>query len=78
MSEYTENSNWNVDFTKNPRIQHQGYNFGKRTTKRKTSLGLDYDLGQILDQLCENNGRSINKNFNHYFRLGLRVEGFGV
>jgi len=30
-----------------PRIQKDGYNFGKQTIKRKTSISLDPDIGSI-------------------------------
>ena len=51
--EYTSQDKWKVDWSKKQRIQHKGYNFGKLTTKRKTSISLDPDVGSHLDKLKE-------------------------
>ena len=42
-----------MDFTETPRIQKDGYNFGKQTYRRKTSITLEPDIGEHLDKLKE-------------------------
>ena len=41
------NNKENMDFTETSRVQKDGYNFGKQTIKRKTSISLDPDIGSI-------------------------------
>ena len=74
--DYTQNNEWNVDFSKKQRIQHKGYNFGKLTTKRKTSISLDPDVGSHLDKLKEEKnlflGSIINQSLRNYFQLQIQ------
>ena len=59
-----------------PRIQKDGWNYGKQTVKRKTSIHLDEDVGKHLDQLKENSGkyigRIINDSLRNYFNLQIK------
>ena len=75
MSSYTEGNEWNVDWSKKPRIQRQGWNIGKQTIKRKTSISLDPDVGEHLDRLKEQKGlflgSIINQSLRNYFQLGF-------
>ena len=74
--DYTSQDKWNVDWSKKQRIQHKGYNFGKLTTKRKTSISLDPDVGSHLDKLKEEKGlflgSIINQSLRNYFQLEVR------
>ena len=69
------NNQENMDFTETPRIQKDGYNFGKQTIKRKTSISLDPDIGFHLDKLKEEKnlflGSIINQSLRNYFQLGF-------
>ena len=69
------NNKENMDFTETPRIQKDGYNFGKQTIKRKTSISLDPDIGSHLDKLKEEKnlflGSIINQSLRNYFQLGF-------
>ena len=69
------NNQENMDFTETPRIQKDGYNFGKKTIKRKTSISLDPDIGSHLDKLKEEKnlflGSIINQSLRNYFQLGF-------
>ena len=69
------NNKKNMDFTETPRIQKDGYNFGKQTIKRKTSISLDPDIGSHLDKLKEEKnlflGSIINQSLRNYFQLGF-------
>ena len=65
-----------MDFTtETPRIQKDGWNFGKQTIKRKTSISLDPDIGSHLDKLKEEKnlflGSIINQSLRNYFQLGF-------
>ena len=64
-----------MDFSDTPRIQKDGYNFGKQTIKRKTSISLDPDVGSHLDKLKEEKnlflGSIINQSLRNYFQLGF-------
>ena len=75
MSSYTEGNEWNVDWSKKPRIQKSGWNIGKQTIKRKTSISLDPDVGEHLDRLKEQKGlflgSIINQSLRNYFQLGF-------
>ena len=35
-----------MDFSDTPRIQKDGWNYGKQTIKKKTSITLDEDIGE--------------------------------
>ena len=66
-----------MDFTEDtPRIQKDGYNFGKQTIKRKTSISLDPDIGSHLDKLKEEKnlflGSIINQSLRNYFQLQIQ------
>ena len=58
-----------------PRIQKDGWNYGKQTIKKKTSITLDEDIGEHLEQLKEEKGlflgSIINQSLRNYFQLGF-------
>ena len=65
-----------MDFTDDtPRIQKDGWNYGKQTIKKKTSITLDEDIGEHLEQLKEQKGlftsSIINQSLRNYFQLGF-------
>ena len=65
-----------MDFTdETPRIQKDGWNYGKQTIKKKTSITLDEDIGEHLEQLKEEKGlflgSIINQSLRNYFQLGF-------
>jgi len=65
-----------MDFTDDkPRIQKDGYNFGKQTYRRKTSITLEPDIGEHLDKLKEEKNcflsSIINQSLRNYFQLGF-------
>jgi len=64
-----------MDFTETPRIQRDGWNYGKQTIKKKTSITLDEDIGEHLEQLKEEKGlflgSIINQSLRNYFQLGF-------
>ena len=65
-----------MDFTEDtPRIQQDGWNYGKQTIKKKTSITLDEDIGEHLEQLKEEKGlflgSIINQSLRNYFQLGF-------
>ena len=65
-----------MDFTDDkPRIQKDGWNYGKQTIKKKTSITLDEDIGEHLEQLKEEKGMFlgsiINQSLRNYFQLGF-------
>ena len=65
-----------MDFTDDkPRIQKDGWNYGKQTIKKKTSITLDEDVGEHLERLKEQKGlflgSIINQSLRNYFQLGF-------
>ena len=65
-----------MDFTDDkPRIQKDGWNYGKQTIKKKTSITLDEDIGEHLERLKEEKGlflgSIINQSLRNYFQLGF-------
>ena len=65
-----------MDFTdEKPRIQKDGWNYGKQTIKKKTSITLDEDIGEHLERLKEQKGlfmgSIINQSLRNYFQLGF-------
>ena len=65
-----------MDFTDDiPRIHKDGWNYGKQTIKKKTSITLDEDIGEHLEQLKEEKGlflgSIINQSLRNYFQLGF-------
>ena len=64
-----------MDFTETPRIQKDGWNYGKQTIKKKTSITLDEDIGEHLERLKEQKGlftsSIINQSLRNYFQLGF-------
>ena len=56
-------------------IQANGWSVGKKTTRRKTSINLDEDIGRVLDQKTEETGLLFSKIINDSLRthLGLSV-----
>ena len=57
------------------RIQSKGWSVGKKTTRRKTSINLDEDIGRVLDQKTEETGLFLGRIINDSLRthLGLSV-----
>ena len=57
------------------RIQSKGWSVGKKTTRRKTSINLDEDIGRVLDKKSEDTGLLFSKIINDSLRthLGLSV-----
>ena len=66
-----------MDFSKRERQQNLGWNVGKLTTKRRTSINLDEDIGKVLDQKTEETGLFLGRIINDCLRqqLGLVVQG---
>ena len=64
-----------MDFSDTPRIQRDGWNYGKQTIKKKTSITLDEDVGEHLERLKEEKGlflgSIINQSLRNYFQLGF-------
>ena len=64
-----------MDFSDTPRIQKDGWNYGKQTIKKKTSITLDEDIGEHLEQLKEEKGlftsSIINQSLRNYFQPGF-------
>ena len=65
-----------MDFTDDkPRIQKDGWNYGKQTIKKKTSITLEPDIGEHLDKLKEEKNcflsSIINQSLRNYFQLGF-------
>ena len=65
-----------MDFSDTPRIQKDGWNYGKQTIKKKTSITLDEDIGEHLEQLKEEKGlftsSIINQSLRNYFQLQIQ------
>ena len=66
-----------IDFTKAPRIQSEGWNYGKKNIKkRKTSINLDESVGLYLDSKKQETGdfigTIINKSLRDHFSLPQR------
>ena len=66
-----------MDFTDDkPRIQKDGWNYGKQTIKKKTSITLDEDIGEHLERLKEQKGlfmgSIINQSLRNYFQLQIQ------
>jgi hypothetical protein len=65
-----------MDFSDTPRIQQDGWNYGKQTIKKKTSITLDEDIGEHLEQLKEQKGlftsSIINQSLRNYFQLQIQ------
>ena len=70
------NNQESMDFTKAPRIQSEGWNYGKNTKKRKTSINLDENIGLYLDSKKQETGdfigTIINKSLRDHFSLPQR------
>ena len=70
------NNQENMDFTTTPRIQSDGWNYGKNTKKRKTSINLDESVGKYLDSKKQETGdfigTIINKSLRDHFSLPQR------
>ena len=66
-----------MDFSKRERHQNMGWNVGKLTTIRRTSINLDEDIGKVLDQKTEETGLFLGRIINDCLRqqLGLVVQG---
>ena len=57
------------------RIQSKGWSVGKKTTRRKTSINLDDEVGRVLDQKTEETGlflgRIINDSLRTHFGMSV-------
>ena len=65
----------NKSISSDGRIQSKGWSVGKKTTRRKTSINLDEDIGRVLDKKTEETGLLFGKLINDSLRthLGLTV-----
>ena len=67
------NNQENMDFTTISRHQIKGWNYGKNTKKRKTSINLDESVGLYLDSKKQETGdfigTIINKSLRDHFSL---------
>ena len=65
----------NKSISSDGRIQSKGWSVGKKTTRRKTSINLDEDIGRVLDKKSEDTGLLFSKIINDSLRthLGLSV-----
>jgi len=65
----------NKSISSDGRIQSKGWSVGKKTTRRKTSINLDEDIGRVLDQKTEETGlflgRIINDSLRTHFGMSL-------
>ena len=75
MNQSARSSDDSMDFTEKSRHQNNGWSVGKKTTRRKTSINLDEDLGRVLDQKTEETGlflgRIINDSLRSHFGMSL-------
>ena len=65
----------NKSISSDGRIQSKGWSVGKKTTRRKTSINLDEEVGRVLDQKTEETGLLFGKLINDSLRthLGLSI-----
>ena len=65
----------NKSISSDGRIQSNGWSVGKKTTRRKTSINLDEEVGRVLDQKTEETGLLLGRIINDSLRthLGLSV-----
>ena len=65
----------NKSISRDGRIQSKGWSVGKKTTRRKTSINLDEDIGRVLEKRSEDTGLLFSKIINDSLRthLGLSV-----
>ena len=56
------------------RIQSKGWSVGKKTTRRKTSINLDEDIGRVLDQKTEETGLFLGRIINDSLRTHLSLD----
>ena len=65
----------NKSISRDGRIQSKGWSVGKKTTRRKTSINLDEDIGRVLDKKSEDTGLLFGRIINDSLRthLGLSV-----
>jgi hypothetical protein len=65
----------NKSISSDGRIQSKGWSVGKKTTRRKTSINLDEDIGRVLDQKTEETGlflgRIINDSLRTHFGMSV-------
>ena len=70
------NNQESMDFTTTPRIQSEGWNYGKNTKKRKPSINLDESVGLYLDSKKQETGdfigTIINQSLRDHFSLPQR------
>ena len=71
----TKEYQMNKSISSDGRIQSKGWSVGKKTTRRKTSINLDEDIGRVLDQRTEETGLLLGRIINDSLRthLGLSV-----
>ena len=65
----------NKSISSDGRIQSKGWSVGKKTTRRKTSINLDEDIGRVLDKKTEETGlflgRIINDSLRTHFGMSV-------
>ena len=65
----------NKSISSDGRIQSKGWSVGKKTTRRKTSINLDEDIGRVLDKKSEDTGlflgRIINDSLRTHFGMSV-------
>ena len=65
----------NKSISRDGRIQSKGWSVGKKTTRRKTSINLDEDIGRVLDKKSKDTGlflcRIINDSLRTHFGMSV-------
>jgi len=64
-----------LDFSQKPRFQINGWDIGKKTTRRKFSVNLDEEVGKVLDKKSQDSGlfmsRIINDSLRSHFGMSV-------
>ena len=65
----------NKSISSDGRIQSKGWSVGKKTTRRKTSINLDEDIGRVLDKKSKDSGKFLGRIINDSLRthFGLTI-----
>jgi|TARA_B100001079_G_C16212659_1_gene426558 hypothetical protein len=71
----TKEYQMNKSISSDGRIQSNGWSVGKKTTRRKTSINLDEDIGRVLEKRSEDSGLLISRLINDSLRthFGLTI-----
>jgi len=60
----------------NNRVQSKGWSTGKQTVKRHTSINLDSDIGEMIEQKSKESGlfmcRIINESLRQHFNMVIK------